>query len=148
MRSKLRTVECFLVDQMLLRLGRWLRLLGLDVANPADVEDDLLLQTARKESRTLITRDKGLFAACEVAGVKCIFIRSSQLEEQLREMAQRGIDLELNPQRCTLCNSPLQKVTSPERAMWRCSGCQKLYWEGAHWRKMTQMLDVIRSQKG
>ena len=29
-------VERFLVDLMLMRLGRWLRLLGQDVANPED----------------------------------------------------------------------------------------------------------------
>ncbi len=145
-------VESFLVDQMLMRLGRWLRLLGLDVAVPADAKDDRLLQQAREEDRTLITRDKRLFAACEDAGVKCILIRSSLLDDQLREMAQRGIDLQLNPQRCTICNSPLEKdtspekITSPEKVMWRCSGCQKLYWEGAHWRKMIRMLEEIRSR--
>lgn len=140
-------MERFLIDQMLLRLGRWLRLLGLDAASPANADDDALREKAKKEHRTLITRDKRLSAACGAEGIKCILIRSSRLEEQLDEMAQRGIDLKLNPQRCTLCNSPLLTVQSAERVTWRCSGCQKLYWEGAHWRKMVQMLEKIRSRK-
>ena len=46
---------------MLMRLGRWLRLLGQDVANPEGSSDDELLSQARKENRTIITRDRELF---------------------------------------------------------------------------------------
>ncbi len=104
----------FLVDLMLLRLGRWLRLMGQDVANPEESGSDIgLLQKAKTEKRTLITRDKRLADACRAAGVDCILIKASRLEEQLGEMAEFGIPLQLDPQRCTLCNGPLARGRLP-----------------------------------
>ncbi len=163
-------MERFLVDEMLLRLGRWLRLLGHDVANPKGATDSDLLQRARSEQRTLLTRDRRLAEACERIGAKCILIKSSGLEDQLAEMAERGIALRLDPRRCTLCNSPLERIPmresagergspknvsrekaeaeSESRATWRCEGCGKLYWEGAHWKRMKEILETIRSRKG
>ena len=41
----------FLVDLMLLRLGRWLRLLGQDVANPETDSDGAHLEQAKREKR-------------------------------------------------------------------------------------------------
>jgi uncharacterized protein len=130
---------------MLMRLGRWLRLLGLDVANPRDASDIELLEMAKRDQRTLITRDRRLEQSCRAAGAGCILIKSSFLEEQLREMRERGITLQLSPQRCTICNSPLRKVKEMEKITWQCTDCKKLYWVGAHWEKMETMLDEIRS---
>jgi uncharacterized protein with PIN domain len=132
---------------MLMRLGRWLRLLGLDVANPRDASDIELLEMAKKDHRTLITRDRRLEQSCRAARAGCILIKSSSLEEQLREMKERGIPLQLNPQRCTICNAPLRKVEDMERTTWQCTECKKLYWVGAHWEKMETMLDEIRSRR-
>jgi len=140
-------VERFLVDQMLLRLGRWLRLLGMDVANPENASDSELLQRAIQEKRTLVTRDKRLADACRRRQAECILIKASRLDEQLREMAKRGIPLELRPQRCTLCNCTLQRVYPAEKGTWKCEGCKKLYWEGSHWINMEKMLEKIRSGK-
>jgi uncharacterized protein with PIN domain len=100
-------MEKVLVDVMLMRLGRWLRLLGLDVANPPGEKDSDLLQLARLEDRTLLTRDRRLAEMCRSAGLPCLLIQSSLLEDQLQELAGLGLALELNPQRCTLCNGPL-----------------------------------------
>ncbi len=144
-------VQRFLVDLMLMRLGRWLRLLGQDVANPIGLSDQELLHQAAEERRTIITRDKGLFAACRGSGVECLLIRSSRIEDQLSEMAKEGLPLRLDPQRCTLCNGPLEEVemlpedagSLPPRAerLWRCAECRKLYWMGGHWKRMEMMLD-------
>ena len=76
---------------MLMRLGRWLRLLGQDAANPEECSDEALLARAREESRTIITRDKRLFQACLVADVPCILIRSSKISDQLMEMSTKGV---------------------------------------------------------
>ena len=138
---------CFLVDLMLMRLGRWLRLLGQDAADPEGISDEALLSQARKENRTIITRDKGLFLACQGAGVQCILIQSSKISGQIMEMAAEGVPLQLNPQRCTLCNTLLHEVGSKQSQKWVCPGCKKLYWQGGHWKKMEKMLESIRSCK-
>jgi uncharacterized protein with PIN domain len=134
-------MERFLVDAMLMRLGRWLRLMGMDVANPSTPNDKDLLELARREERTLITRDRQLAEMCGSAGVTCLFIQSSLLEEQLRELEGLGLALELNPQRCTLCNGSLALVSEE---LWKCEMCGKIYWEGSHWRRMEETLQKIR----
>jgi uncharacterized protein with PIN domain len=142
----------FLVDLMLMRLGRWLRLLGQDVACPEGESDDVLLNQAKAERRTIITRDRGLFQAAGGAGVSCLLISSSKLPEQLAEMTRFGLPLRLDPKRCTMCNGPLDEVSeaaeeeTPGGKRWQCRTCRKLYWVGGHWKKMESMLQEIRQR--
>jgi uncharacterized protein len=140
-------MQRFLVDLMLMRLGRWLRLLGQDVACPTGERDEDLQLQAKQERRTIITRDKRLFQTGSSAGVSCLLILSSRISDQLIEMAEAGVPLRLDPQRCTLCNGRLEEVEMPGIKRWQCQTCKKLYWEGGHWRKMESMLQSIRSQK-
>lgn len=132
---------------MLLRLGRWLRLLGQDVANPENDSDKSLLAQAKRENRVLITRDKRLFSVCSAAGVEGILIRSSRIYEQILEMVGEGIALKIDPQRCTLCNHPLLEAKGREGEMWICPNCQKLYWRGGHWKNMEKSLEALRLRK-
>ncbi len=143
----------YLADLMLMRLARWLRMAGQDVSNPPEGADDSdLIEIALKEKRTLLTRDKVLARRCEKAGIGSLLIISSDLDEQLGELEDAGIVLELNPERCTLCNGPLEEVESSEivgdpprleegATFWRCERCGKLYWQGSHWRGIRKRLD-------
>ncbi|MDD1739463.1 MAG: Mut7-C RNAse domain-containing protein, partial [Methanothrix sp.] len=94
----------FVVDLMLMRLGRWLRLMGQDAANPEGGSDWQIRDQAKRDHRTVITRDRRLYESCLKASQPCLFIRSSRIEEQLLEVAGAGVSLRLDPQRCTLCN--------------------------------------------
>lgn len=139
--------QSFVVDLMLMRLGRWLRLMGQDVAYPEGGSDLDIRDQAAREHRTVITRDRRLWQSCLKAGQSCILIESSLIEEQLLEMAGAGLSLRLDPQRCTLCNEPLEQMTDDGREQWQCRRCDKLYWRGSHWRKMEQMLEEIESRR-
>ncbi len=142
----------YIADLMLLRLARWLRMAGHDVSNPPEGADDSdLIEVALAEDRTLLTRDRVLARRCKKSGADCILIRSSDLEEQLGELADAGLSLELDPVRCTLCNGPLEEVAGsdigdpvrrPEEGslLWRCERCGKLYWRGSHWRGIRERL--------
>ncbi len=145
----------FLADHMLLRMARWLRMAGHDVSNPPLDADDLdLMQIAKEEERTLITRDRDLAKRCRRDGVDSILVASSDLDDQLREMILLGIDLEMRPERCTICNGPLREMTNPEpievadlaedEPLWRCESCGKLYWEGSHWARIKERLERLR----
>ena len=142
-------MERFLVDHMLMRLGRWLRLVGMNVANPEVVEDLALLRRAKQENRILVTRDKKLFEASRTSGLDCILIHSSDIENQLAEMARFGIILKINPKRCTICNAPLQldPNLSVQKEVWRCQECGKNYWKGTHWQRIEEILEKIRHQE-
>lgn len=126
---------------MLMRLGRWLRLAGHDVENPRSMRDgDLIVQAGNR--RTLLTRDRSLADLCAKTGVRCILIRSSRIDEQLRELCERGIDLSLNPERCTICNGELLDIGNDR---WICSECGKVYWRGSHWRGIEARLRSLGS---
>jgi uncharacterized protein len=146
-----------LVDQMLMRLGRWLRLAGMDVANPGDDDDPELMIRASQEKRILITRDKRLAENCRTAGVECLFIKSTSILVQLNEMAEAGVKMELNPRRCTICNGRLREAVrgtvrgagdqSPHERTWECLVCGKLYWTGSHSKRIEGTLKQIRREK-
>ncbi|MDB5108840.1 MAG: hypothetical protein JWM69_1781, partial [Candidatus Binatus sp.] len=55
----------FAADRMLMRLARWLRLLGADVITDASIGGADLLKRARLEGRILLTRDKRLRTAAD-----------------------------------------------------------------------------------
>lgn len=138
---------------MLMKLARWLRLAGQDVANPPPrVDDDCLMAIAKQEDRILLTRDVILAQRCKKAKVESVLIRSSDLESQLGEMRDWGLSMKLKQVRCTLCNGDLIEVTDAEvrakvshlgedAALWRCESCGKLYWEGSHWKKIKERME-------
>src|SRR5271168_1263953 len=90
------------VDRMLMRLARWLRLLGVDVITDASLTGAELLKLARADNRILVTRDKRLRTAADVC-----FVDSNSIRDQLRESVRR---FNLDPQaialtRCSRCNT-------------------------------------------
>jgi uncharacterized protein with PIN domain len=145
----------YLADLMLMRLARWLRMAGQDVSNPPEGADDSdLIKVTLAEERTLLTRDRVLAKRCKKAGADCLLLRSSDLGEQLGELEDAGISLGLKPERCTLCNGPLEEVGGSERiddparleegsTLWRCERCGKLYWQGTHWRGIKKRLEKM-----
>ncbi|QQG40096.1 MAG: DUF5615 family PIN-like protein [Candidatus Aenigmatarchaeota archaeon] len=52
----------FLADDMLGSLVRWLRMIGYDTvySKSLDLSDDEIVALAKKEGRTIVTRDRGL----------------------------------------------------------------------------------------
>jgi uncharacterized protein len=145
-------VKKFLVDQMLIRLGRWLRLAGQDVENPGEDDDQMLAKRAKMEGRVLITRDRGLADLCQRSGTDCMLIASDRLGGQLVEMEMAGVELKIAPNRCTICNGVLLEAPAEarpdhldEKQVWRCEACGKLYWHGSHWKKICERFEELRS---
>jgi len=87
---------------------------------------------------------RGSFQACLRANVPCLLISSSDLSGQLREMAEAGLPLRLDPRRCTVCNGLLEEIGSLEGQRWRCRDCGKLYWQGGHWKGIKKRLEELR----
>jgi uncharacterized protein with PIN domain len=143
-----------LLDSMLGRLARWLRLLGYDAAYENDADDLHLAGRARAESRVLLTRDHALAAR---RGLETLLIRSEKLEEQIEQVLD-----ELGPppdsalSRCNRCNVPLRDV-DPEEVADRvppyvlqtqdafrcCPECGRVYWAGTHLEHMSEQVDAV-----
>src|SRR5258708_17058956 len=95
------------VDRMLMRLARWLRLLGADVITDASLPGSELLKLARADNRILVTRDKRLRTATDV-----YFVEANSIRTQLREVIRRfGLDPRMIAlTRCSRCNTVLTPV--------------------------------------
>lgn len=141
-----------LADCMLGRLAKWLRLLGYDTAYENDATDHELARRARAEGRILLTRDQQL---SNRRGLETLFIRSQQLEEQVKEVRDAiGPPVDPSLSRCTVCNAVLEDVNAAAVAdrvppyvlethteFRRCPGCGRVYWAGSHIDTMDEQLE-------
>jgi len=140
----------FLVDEMLQRLGRWLRAAGYDTVIATNGESDYyLLRRAIDENRLLITKDIKL-SQHRSARNHVIVLCSDTLEANAEELAnQIDIDWTYQPfTRCMVCNTLLTAATQQQRNempdmakahtdhAYYCSQCNQVYWEGSHVRRM------------
>ena len=131
----------FLVDAMLGKLAKWLRILGYDTLYYRDLEDEQLIGLAEAEGRVLLTGDEGLWQRR-----RGILISSDDWREQLRELAQ-VVELDTSGvfTRCIECNVPLERVSRGEvegevppyvfatqEEFSRCPQCGRIYWKGTH----------------
>jgi len=141
-------------DEMLLRLGRWLRAAGYDTAIAEGGSDDAaLIARCAAERRVLLTRDRHLAArACGVVPV--VRLADDRIEAQAHLLkAALGIDWQRAPfTRCVIDNAVLD-LAPPEAAaqvpagsreaggpLRRCPRCGRLYWPGGHVRRMQARL--------
>lgn len=156
----------FLADSMLGRLARYLRFLGFDTMYERETPDALLLASAHREGRILLSRDTGLFKmrAIGSGGVRALLLRSSDTVGQLREM-----DVEMGlggfvgrlPARCVDCNRPLEELEPAEARQLvptfvlatqieisYCPCCNHSVWRGSHWVNFVEILARLRELRG
>jgi uncharacterized protein with PIN domain len=145
------TIPTFLCDEMLQRLGRWLRVAGYDVviANGGQSDYELLRQ-AIDEGRLLLTRDREM-AKMRRARDTVILLQADSLEACARELAERlPINWQWRPfSRCLQCNTPLTTATAEQRQaapsdvtppVYYCPTCQQVFWDGSHAQRMREHL--------
>lgn len=143
-------------DHMLGTLARWLRLLGFDTSYPDALEDDEILRVARKEGRLLLTRDRDLGGR---RGVDVLYVSSDVLDEQMVQVL-RDLHLSITEplRRCPVCNAVLltasksdalgnvpEGVYNLHEEFWRCPGCERFYWQGTHWARITRKVEEYRA---
>lgn len=140
-----------IVDSMLGKLCRWLRLYGYDTLYAKELgrdDDDYIIQKAVLEHRLIITRDENLCREAERSGVPSICLRANTIQSQLVELGSFLHLPELKPEnaRCPLCNGRINTVTREKvgdnvppkvlahhKQFWQCVKCGQTYWRGSHW---------------
>ena len=146
----------FVLDVHLGRLAAYLRALGFDTLYERYADDADLAQRSCDEDRVLLTRDVGLLKRRNVS--LGYWLRSKQPREQLGEVALY-LDLRewANPfTRCLHDNAPLSAVDKRDidarlepgtrarhHRFWRCSHCDRLYWEGSHHARMQRLFEAV-----
>ena len=146
----------FLADSMLGKLARWLRMMGNDVIYNVQLNDNELLDLAKKENRALLTRDLELYRRAASKGIDAFFVEGILESDRLAEVANRyGLDLTINMENstCPICNTKL--ISSPKDQLssqlqkntftyydkfWKCPNCGQIYWQGAHWKQISNTL--------
>ncbi len=146
----------FLADSMLGKLARWLRMLGQDVTYNVQLNDNELLDLARTESRVLLTKDLELYRRTAAMGIGAFFVEGKSESERLAEVAKRyalNLTMDMEKSFCPVCNTKL-KATPKEQLsgelqkntftyyekFWRCPNCGRIYWQGAHWKQISNTL--------
>ncbi len=142
----------FVLDGMLGKLTRWLRMMGHDSKYSTKLGDAELLSVAKNENRVLLTRDFALYQQAIAKNIQAYYVEGNTEPERLSEIASRfGIPLEMNLEisRCPKCNTKITPIAKEKIAdkvekntlahyneFWLCPNCGAVYWQGAHWTKI------------
>jgi hypothetical protein len=150
----------FLCDEMLSRLGRWLRAAGYDtrIAREGAADRDLI-RLATTEGRILLTCDRKMREHKDAEGC-VLLLEGSRIRNWVAQLNTRlGINWLYAPfSRCLLCNTPLKEGdehflgrvppisrNSIDRVFY-CPECGKPYWQGGHVRRMHEKLSRWQKQ--
>jgi uncharacterized protein with PIN domain len=152
-------VSTFVADGHLGKLVRGLRLLGIDVSYCHDATDKQLLETAIRENRALLTRDRPLLMHKVVKSG--YFPRSQNPFEQIVEVIRRfSLAQKVKPfVRCLRCNGLLGSASKESllpqlepltrlyyQDFLKCSQCGRAYWRGSHMAKLHKRLEMIMNR--
>jgi uncharacterized protein len=152
----------FLLDGMLGRLARWLRMIGYDAWYYKEYSDAELLQQAKQESLALLTCDVQLYRAAIARNIECFLVEGTDEPEKLANLAARfnlRLDIDTERSRCPVCGSHIKPVEKREiasrippatfkiyQSFWSCTNaaCAKVYWQGSHWKRIEETLENAR----
>jgi len=148
----------FLLDVGLGALARRLRLLGLDAAWSADADDPDLARRAVAEQRMLLTQDRGLLKRRALGRRGGALVRGARPDDQLADVLDRFAPGLAPLTRCTACGASLEPVAKAVVAavlpdgtrrsyddFSRCRSCGRVYWRGAHARRIDALVREARS---
>jgi len=148
----------YLLDGMLGKLTRWLRMLGYEASYENDRTDENLLAIAKERSLILLTSDEELYRTATFRGIQSFLVQGKTEPERLAELAERykiRLEIDTTQSRCPKCGSRLREASKESvessvppatfkmyETFWICtnSGCAKIYWQGSHWKKIEETL--------
>jgi len=146
----------FIADAQLGGLAKYLRMLGFDTLYENGYTDPQIARISADEQRIVLTRDRALLMHKQIS--HGCYVRGTRPRQQVQEIVAR-LDLyrAINPfSRCLRCNHELQPIAKevirdrlpPRSASFNCrfricDQCNKIYWEGSHWRRMAQVIDDL-----
>jgi len=150
----------FLVDRMLGKLAKELRMLGYDTTYYRGEDVHQLIQWARQEGRVILTRNTKLFS--KKFDVSILGVTEDDPILQLKELIEKGhitLDEKILFSRCLLCNTLLDEILQEEaegkvpdfifyqqKTFFRCPQCRRIYWQGSHQENMQKNIEELFGQ--
>ncbi|UCE40612.1 MAG: Mut7-C RNAse domain-containing protein [Candidatus Aminicenantes bacterium] len=150
----------FVVDCMLGKLAKWLKILGFDTLFFSKIEDDELLIIARKEERVLLTKDTGLIQ--QAKDVETLFLESEEWKGQIQQVMEHfNLKEKVAPHtRCIDCNVELKGLPKKNAknlvssfvfehadSFALCPSCGRVFWRGSHFKDMEVQIEEILNKK-
>lgn len=145
----------FVLDVHLGTLARRLRLLGVDSAYANDADDEALVAQANTERRVLLTQDRGLLRRRGLLAGG--YVKGARPDTQLADVLDRFAPPLAPWTRCLACNGLLVPVSKADvdpvlapgtrrtyQSFSRCPECGRVYWRGAHSRRLQEIIDSAR----
>ncbi len=146
----------FIVDRMLGRLAKWLRVAGFDALYSSKYKREDLINISEQTNRIIITRDTWFESHGDI---DAIVLHDNYTIGQLKELFKEH-NIVPDPNRfftrCIVCNRELIAVSkdevkdivpsfvlSTQDAFSKCPSCKKIYWGGTHKENMLQTLKVV-----
>jgi uncharacterized protein with PIN domain len=142
----------FVIDTMLGRLAKWLRIMGIDAHYQSSYKK-MEIECLLKKGRILLTGNRTLKENLNPS----ILICSDKVQYQLMEIKKNGLLPSTDKnwfKRCIRCNIPLQSVDIddargriPEyiisqniKGIQRCPSCNRYFWPGSHRERMLEQI--------
>ena len=147
----------FMADHMVIKLGKYLRILGYDAVWDRTHRTHELIEAANRDGRWFLTRNARLPAEYP-APARLVLLKSENPVEQLRELhALRPLDFSSRRfTRCIRCNVDLDPMADKAAVrdlvhpnVWqryeqfsRCPECGTVFWKGSHVRNTCRKLGL------
>jgi len=147
----------FIVDQMLGKLAKWLRMLGYDTVYYKGEYPKKITELVLVEDRIFLTRNKKINQ--ENLKGRIIRVNENNPYLQLQELISKGI-LYLHKDglfsRCLICNKKLENIPREKvkgmvpdyiflhhKEFQGCPQCNRIYWRGTHLENMRKMIEEL-----
>lgn len=153
----IKVMPIFTVDNMLRKLGTYLRALGYDTVWDPLLPTLDLIRLSDREKRVFLTRNHSIGLQLPVPR-QWRFVEQEKPSDQVRwVVAEFGLDtVSFRFTRCLCCNSVVEEVTDravierrvPPRVrqhmatFTRCPTCDRLFWCGSHVRNTLRVLGL------
>lgn len=151
----------FICDAGLGGLARWLRASGYEAHWTQDIDDDPLIDEARRLGAILLTTDSGLMERRLLRDgiIVALWVSPSLTTSEQLTHVMEELKLPILPPRCMACGGELTQVPKeqvadhipPRTLRWldeyfQCQNCRKLFWHGTHWQRIREKLGNLERQ--
>ena len=146
----------FIVDSMLGKLAKWLRIFGCDTVYFKNITPKSLVEIANSEKRIILTRNSRIY---EIAKPNIfIYIHSVKLNEQIKQVVSHfNLDTKSNLfSICTVCNRKIEEIDKENiknkvpdyvfqehSLFYFCPICNRVYWQGSHYHNTTKKIEEL-----
>ena len=149
---------------MLGKVAKKLRIFGFDTEYLANTDDNEIINRFSDRKRIILTRDKQLYERLTKLNIPSFPIMTdNELETLIIIMRESNVNHVLSVPnentRCSLCNKTLDKAQKSSLAdiipkkvfenaniFFKCSNCNKIYWDGKHTKELNQTIDKINKE--